>query len=82
MSYKIEFEFPSPYGEEVSATTKLKVCPLLCTKFPSPYGEEVSATGRGSIHRHHRFFAAAEFPSPYGEEVSATRLAKSEVLRK
>ncbi len=36
--------FPSPCGEEVSATAAQDVRVLDIIEFPSPYGEEVSAT--------------------------------------
>ncbi len=37
--------FPSPDGEEVSATTlKANITPTVILMFPSPDGEEVSAT--------------------------------------
>ncbi len=36
--------FPSPYGEEVSATQNSMFPELSVYLFPSPYGEEVSAT--------------------------------------
>ncbi len=38
--------FPSPYGEEVSVTPRLKPIPQEIDPFPSPYGEEVSVTPR------------------------------------
>ncbi len=60
--------FPSPDGEEVSATAYAEQKRLERATFPSPDGEEVSATVllfQGRVRPN-------KFPSPDGEEVSAT----------
>ncbi len=70
-------KFPSPYGEEVSATVTADLADHMqfIGMFPSPYGEEVSATIQMGVEEK----LIEKFPSPYGEEVSATHLDMDEV---
>ncbi len=63
--------FPSPDGEEVSATCRKDGGSAESGgRFPSPDGEEVSATR--IIQAEAEAKASWKFPSPDGEEVSAT----------
>ncbi len=54
-SFKVDLHivptFPSPYGEEVSATCFGAGLMTEEDMFPSPYGEEVSATGGAPKHQ-------------------------------
>ncbi len=69
--------FPSPDGEEVSATGgRIIDVSTAAAMFPSPDGEEVSATDsliKSWIFSH-------TFPSPDGEEVSATHALAANIV--
>ncbi len=69
----LESWFPSPDGEEVSATDSLIKSWIFSHTFPSPDGEEVSATHALAAN----IVLGLKFPSPDGEEVSATGNALS-----